>query len=302
MTNLTLKTLLISSLLFATASNFFLTLCRSFQSQPVTVQTEGQKNKSPFVTVHFMGQLGNMLFQAAAAHALAWDNGSKPILPSTIPEMLRAHVFSKCCCKTIGFKRIQHNWEEPFFHFVPIQYQPNMKITGYFQSERYFKKYRKRLLTLFAPLPEDKAYIEKKYHKIIAHPNSVGVQLRYYHREQRPGVTPQYGKDFLTKAMSHFPEDTLFVISSDNIPYAKSCIPTTIKNILFLEGEPNYIDMYILSMCTHNIISNSSFGWWAAWLNKNPNKKVLCPKTIFFKQSCQDYYPPEWIRIEADYN
>lgn len=251
----------------------------------------------PFVTVHLMGQLGNNLFQVATASALAWDHGVELSLSEMWPISNLHHVFFRCSIKQV---HPSSEWKEPDLAYHPIPYTPNMKLIGYFQSEKYFAHHRERLLELFAPSVEDQAYMEKKYGWLIHSPNTVGVQIRdYKYEDPNQGTYPQYGKDYLEQAMRYFPESTLFVVSSNNLEYARSSIPSWVKRVVFLENNPPYIDLFLLSLCKHNIISNSSFGWWAAWLNQNPDKKVLCPLHLFNGLPYQDYCPTEWIRIDA---
>jgi hypothetical protein len=63
----------------------------------------------------------------------------------------------------------------------------------------------------------------------------------------------------------------------------------------------DYLDLYAISLCEHNIICNSTFGWWGAYLNENPNKKVLGPKIWFghnlANNDTKDIMPKEWIRM-----
>jgi hypothetical protein len=65
-----------------------------------------------------------------------------------------------------------------------------------------------------------------------------------------------------------------------------------------MENNPTEIDLCLMSMCDHNIIANSSFSWWGAWLNNNPNKKVVAPKKWFgpaYTHNTKDLYPESWI-------
>lgn len=261
---------------------------------------EELKKKKPFVTVHLMGRLGNHLFQVATASALAWDRGVNVYLPPIERASYLEHVFFRCAIQPV---RPSCEWREPDLAYHPIPYSPNIGLIGYFQSEKYFAHHREKLLELFAPSLEDQKIMEKKYGWLIHHPRTVGVQIRYYHDYEDPtGIYPQYGRDYLEKAMRYFPDSTLFVVSSNELEYARSQIPTWAKNVVFLENNPPYIELFLLSLCKHNIISNSSFGWWAAWLNQNPGKKVFCPLHLFNGLPYQDYCPPEWIRIEASEN
>lgn len=56
-------------------------------------------------------------------------------------------------------------------------------------------------------------------------------------------------------------------------------------------------DLFLMSKCRHQIIANSSYSWWAAWLNTNHNKVVICPEVKSWED---DFYPENWIRIQAE--
>lgn len=274
--------------------------CTVFEPSPLHCPQHKSHHTHSFVTCDLFGQLGNNLFETATISALAWDNGATPLLSKNMPHRLRKHVFFRMKFKKNIESKVQFTWREPTPNFAPISYLPNMKISGYFQSEKHFAHYRQRLLALFSPSEQDRQYIQNKYAPILAHPKSVGVQIRYYKWEDPSSRTyPQYGYEYLKKAMAQFPKDALFVISSNNLRFAKKVIPSFVKNVVFLQDEENYIDLFILSMCKHNIITNSSFGWWGAWLNQNKDKIVLYPKTLFYGIPYQDYCPSTWRSVEC---
>lgn len=286
---------------------FFLLICSGLLSS----------YKQPFVIGKLNHQLGNTLFQVAATCAHAWDNNAVPYFPDFFEKQNEnmpinyEHVF---------FRFLRYKPKEPIsclwtlptannFSSCPIPYTPNMMIEGTFQSEKYFAHHRETLLALFAPHPDDLAYIEKKYADILSHPLTVGIQMRWFGCAHDVGwhdFLVQYDYDYFEKAMALFPEDTLFVVSSNNLEYAQHNIPTEGKNVIFLKDEPHYIDLFLLSLCKHNIISNSSFGWWAAWLNQNPDKIVVATQLWIdpkwhYMTPVDDVWPESWIRIDANW-
>ena len=57
--------------------------------------------------------------------------------------------------------------------------------------------------------------------------------------------------------------------------------------------ETTIEDMYIMSRCKHNVVANSSYSWWGAWLNVNEEKRVVCPDL----ENHEDFFPEEWERV-----
>lgn len=259
---------------------------------PLTIRAESNS----YVIGRLLGQAGNCFFQIAAVSALAWDNGVESYFPDlAIVPKLTHHYFSRCKISPPS-SNISCEWRQPGDSYSPIPYISEMEVSGYLQSWKYFHHWRERLLTLFAPTKKDYTYIEKKYNSLLSEFETVGVQIRYYLKEA-PSFS-QFGRDYLEKAMDLFPSTVLFVVSSNNIDFAKSQIPSDKYNVIFLENENDYIEFYILTKCNHVIITNSTFGWWAAYLNTSPDKKVICPAG-WFGGNYPDIYPEEWIQIFA---
>jgi Glycosyl transferase family 11 len=250
------------------------------------------------------GGLGNQLFQVATVCAFAWDHNAEAYFPGfqrLIPysESSYHHVFFRCHINPPS-EKISMYWECPGYEYIEIPFLHQMKIGGYCQNERYFAHQRDRLIELFSPKDEDLTYIRNKYSSIIDHPNSVGIHIRYYHGEIPDAKnTIQYHWEYYEKAMAYFPDSALFVIFSDNFDFARKNIPSKGRNVVYIEEEPPYIDLFLQSMCKHNIICNSTFSWWGAWLNQNPNKIVIRPKAWMEASPDVLAEPTEWIRIDA---
>ncbi len=253
----------------------------------------------PFVEGSLLGQLGNRMFEIAAASALAWDHGAQACFPDLSPvSQDYRHMFFRCQIdkpKT----GIEFEYGGPVFGYEPIPYHPNMRLGGYLQNEKYFAHHRDKIVALFAPHPQDLKYIQKKYGKLLSHPKTVSVHLRYYQAEKPDDdAFIQYDIEYYEAAMALFPEDSLFIVTSDNIDFAKQNVPVEGKSVIFIEKEPFYIDFYIQTLCQHNIMANSTFSWWSAWLNQNPNKIVVRPAK--WLGGYPDIGgPEEWIKIEA---
>ncbi len=260
-----------------------------------------------YVSVELKGQFGNQLFEIATAYAYSLDHN----LTLTIPDLIHqkgnnvplnaARVFlSKFNCYDVPVS-FDLNFCEPSFNYASIPFAKTVSLHGHFQSEKYFKHRRDEILSLFAP-PEDlEDQIFANYPSLQTDAFVVGVQIRDYRKEfPRGDHHPTIGSDYYKKAMSRFPSNTIFLVASNNIKYARDCTRGINRNIIYLRDTGNYIEQfYTLSFF---IISNSTFGWWAAWLAKDPNKVVIVPDPWFAwpydnKVMTRDLFPKEWTII-----
>ena len=255
--------------------------------------------RKPFVIGSLLGQVGNRLFEVATASAAAWDNDAQAYFPDFDRSSLDfIHIFFRCRT-SLPSAPVEFEWSFSPYGYQPIPFHPNMRLSGYFQNEKYFARYRERLLKLFRPRGEDLKYINKKYKAILDDPKSVSVHLRYYYAEKPDeDAYVQYDREYFTKAMVRFPQDSLFVVTSDNMEFARRNIPTDWGRVVFIEHEPMYIDFLLQRLCRHNIISNSTFSWWSAWLNENRSKIVVRP-SVWLAGYPDIGGPDEWIKVDA---
>ena len=264
-------------------------------------------NASPFVIGDLMGQLGNQMFIISAATSLALDNGADPLFPALASvKQFNIPVNYEKVFRHLNASKPEENIEfyylEPHFHFAPIPYCPNMIIRGWFQSEKYFHHHKQEILMLFSPSQEIESYLKNKYAEIINHSKTVSIHYRSY-KTKDPNVAHVYadcGLDYYERAISLFPSDSLFVVFSDEIDWCKKNFSHLPFQFYFVEDETHYHDLYLMSMCRHNIICNSSFSWWGAYLNRHPDKIVVAPGNWFnqnYKTDTQDLIPDEWIVI-----
>lgn len=96
-------------------------------------------------------------------------------------------------------------------------------------------------------------------------------------------------------------DSPIFVVFSDDIPWVKENL-TIIGDREYVDwniGQESYKDMILMSMCDHNINANSSFSYWGAMLNENPDKIVIAPKFWDKGRKTNDLvYPPSWIVLD----
>lgn len=262
----------------------------------------------PFVCGEVTGQFGNQLFVIAATVNLALEHNAVPVFPGLISQVDDRLLNYQKALPHLNTaipdgQSISTSYHEPHYYYDPIPYKDNMQICGYFQSEKYFKKHKKEIVELFAPPLEIREYLKSKYGYLIDLPNTVSVHLRsYLSHDPEQKLYPLYGFEYFDRAMALFPDDSTFVVFSNDMTIAKKVFGEMPRHIIFIEGERHYHDFYLMSMCKHHIICNSSFSWWAAYLNPNPDKIVIAPPLWYTSGSgmdCRDLLPEEWIILQT---
>jgi len=182
-----------------------------------------------------------------------------------------------------------------------IQQTPgNIKLMGYLQSHKYFDEHREILLDLFSIDNVSRSYISSKYPRIDdkkCTPISLHVRQCY-------GYNIRYGPDYFNDAvrcMTEKVENPVFFVFSDDIKWCKENIHTP-EGTVYVEGNPDFIDLWLMSLCSHNIISHSTFSWWGAYLNQNPDKMVTFPYDILRLYWSQIYSEPtDLLRLTEHY-
>ena len=174
---------------------------------------------------------------------------------------------------------------------------------GYFQNEKYFKHLRPHLLNDFslkiAIDEKNKAMLEK-----ISKPDSVSIHIRRGDYVTLDYVNKMHGEctlEYYEKAIEYIAKRVKsphFFLFSDDIQWVienlKINYPFTIVD--FNQGK-GWFDLNLMKSCKHNIIANSSFSWWGAWLNESSSKIVIAPKKWSAKKQRCDIVPREWIKL-----
>lgn len=197
---------------------------------------------------------------------------------------------------------------EQGFEFQMITFKPdeNVCLNGYWQSEKYFKDIRDLLLMEFNPKNEISGK-NKFYADLICSVNSVSMHIRrgdYISNPITNKVHGFLGIDYYKKAMELIESKInkpVYFILSDDIDWCKESIKTHHELYFIDHNNENeaHEDLRLMSLCQHNVIANSSFSWWGAWLNKNPEKIVIAPKRWFkdFTKITIDLFPEKWTLL-----
>lgn len=269
-------------------------------------------------SVFLQAGLGNQFFQLFAAISYAIDHAER----LTIPELkwdkdMRPTYFNSI------FKRLKDavdpnlspgsfpRYMENGFHYTPIPKQPKPFILfGYFQSYKYFQKnfdaiYKKLNLKMEQEMVRTK-YLTLKS-SISLHfriGDYIPVQLHH------PLLDDAYYVNAINRIIKQTKKSDWDIIyyceEKDNVPVKQRLrkIKRSFPNLSFHKAEDTLEDweqLLLMSCSDHNIIANSTFSWWAAYLNNNKDKIVCYPKTWFGSENgalnTQDLCPDSWIKI-----
>ena len=288
------------------------------------------------ITVKLMGGIGNQMFQYAAGRALALKNrteltldlswfddmtGCTPriyelnvfMIDAMISKrnksfLMNLKVFEKYYRKfynRIVLFRLRTSIEERYFYYDPdvLELKDNVHLTGYWQSEKYFTDYESEIRKDFQ-FPVITDLKNKEMASEIKKVNSISIHVR---RGDYVGCNVHgdiCGPDYYRKAVSLISEkveNPEFFCFSDDMAWVKENITINypVHYIDWNCGDQSFRDMHLMSLCRHNIIANSSFSWWGAWLNKNYNKVIIAPNKWFTNLSMdtKDLIPEGWIKL-----
>jgi hypothetical protein len=289
------------------------------------------------IIVKLIGGLGNQLFQYALGRHLAIKNNTELKLDSTgFHTYYKLHKYSlqslnvieniatgkeiekfsatpkgiasKLASKIKGEEGKYRMIIEPGFHFFPeiLNAPDNSYLDGYWQTEKYFKEIegiiRKECTVKNALAGKDLEVSQK-----MKSTNAVSMHIRradYVKDTVTQDVLGTISIEYYQSAAAHiaekFPGPHFFVFSDDH-HWVKENIRLNhpVTYVDHNQADKNYEDLRLMSLCRHNVVANSSFSWWGAWLNNNPDKIVIAPRKWFnkYEADTKDLVPENWIRL-----
>lgn len=236
---------------------------------------------------------------------------------------------------TDGFLKLSHRIRRKLFGRKSLEYheescnfdgqileKERAYLTGYFQSEKYFKDIEDKVRSAFIFSDrmwkgigrELKGKVEG-YLDRIQGSLSVAVHVRrgdYVTGSRIYGgiCTESYYSAAVKHMLMYFPGAVFYIFTNDT-EWVKEWIPglrgqingTDEESFVVVEGtdeNTGYLDMFLMSRCRNYILANSSFSWWGAWLNPSPDKKIIAPSRWFNNQNCRDIYTENMIKISPE--
>ncbi len=292
------------------------------------------------VITRLKGGLGNQMFQYAAGKALAAQHQTKLQIdlsflkqnPNTkgvfIAREYELHNFDQIRDEVFEFENLYENrlvrkfksffrkkevsrFFEKSMAFDPdfFKVQPPVLLDGYWQSEKYFNTHEQVIRKAFT-FPHLSA-IDKNLEVLteIKAVNAISLHVRrgdYLNKlilEFHGICTLNYYDESIAFMKAKYPDATFFFFSDDTAWVKQELVLLTDKYRIVEgnSGADSWKDMFLMSSCKHHIIANSSFSWWGAWLNSNPEKTVIAPKQWFKvlneKYNTMDLLPPGWMQL-----
>jgi len=277
------------------------------------VREQEVRNKKPYKTIYkdysvinvLGGGLGNMMFQTAAGLAVAKRQGYKLLLDPRHTGVLHKKPleYKKTIFKNIEVLDVPIKSvcvaEKAFTYDTLDLPDYNIQLTGYFQSFKYFQEYASNVKDLYSPCTETVSELFKKYP--IIKEQVVSLHVRRGDYVNLSNHHHNLAMDYYLNAIDYF-KGYKFLVFSDDIAWCKDNFKG--DNFVFIDTKDDVTDLYLMSLCKHNIIANSTFSWWGAWLNNNANKVVVYPNKWFgpanSEYKTKDLFPDEWICLSED--
>jgi hypothetical protein len=266
------------------------------------------------LTLGFNGRLGNQLFQIASTIGTARKTGYEVYFPAENfminPNL--PHSYQGCkVMEGFNFNRdllmrsedlsgsIKYRFSEGdnFKYITSINSIGDFTdLHGYFQNEKYFLDSRDEILDLFTFRKEIINLGDSNWN---IESDSVSLHVRRGDYIQSPDHHPTQDIEYYTKALEMVGARNVYVFS-DDIKWCSENLGFNGYKWNYLNIEDPYVSMYLMTKCGNNIICNSSFSWWGAWLNPMSDKKIIAPLKWFgplINKDTSGICPPSWIRI-----
>ncbi|MFC4668085.1 alpha-1,2-fucosyltransferase [Seohaeicola nanhaiensis] len=278
------------------------------------------------ITTRLHGRLGNQMFQYAAARGLAErlcttvaldTRGAKArgegVLtrvfdlslsqPDRLPPDRQTAPLRYLIWRAAGLPPKLHRERSLGYNRASETWEDGSYLHGYWQSERYFAKAADAVRSAFT-FPAFRDPRNKEMASRIAATLSISLHVRrgdYLTTGAHGTCDSAYYNAALERILSGLEGQPTVYVFSDDPAWARDNLPLPCDRVVvdFNGPDADYEDMRLMSLCQHNIIANSSFSWWAAWLNTTAGRRVAAPARWFADPRLYnpDLLPKDWIAV-----
>jgi|LakMenEpi03Aug12_release.lakeMendotaPanAssembly.Ray.scaffolds.fasta_scaffold128555_2 hypothetical protein len=249
-----------------------------------------------------MGRLGNQLFQYAFLRTLARRRGTQFFCPHWIGDEIftlkdTVERAPKADCNNI-FKD-HHLGYDPQALVAP----DGTDYEGNFESWRYFSAEDQDVRRWYGFRPEMTRRVREKYAGLpLSEMTCFHLRFGDYRRFPAKLVFFNPSADYYHRAVATLSPRRIAVFS-DDLPAAQNLLAGLPVELVLIEGNEAWEDLYLMTQCGAHVVSASTFSWWGAWLATAPGKRVIRPAEGRFRPGSwpdnPDFYPPEWATLPA---
>ena len=264
--------------------------------------------KHNFISPRLQGRTGNMMFQIANALAKSIEYNRELIIPS---KESSSDIYEKNLFRDLKFVDIDYSKIDNYktinspFHYTELDLPSDdypTRYCGWYQSEKFFKKYSDIVIDAFSPTDE---FIREAYNdfEFLKNKNACAINVRRGDYLTQPTRHPVITKEYINESIKHLPKCEKYIVLSDDMDWCKNNIK--INDVIFVENYWDWCGLWLMSLCNNFILSNSSFSWWGAYLSRDKNKKVISPSTWVgpdIVDIMDDIWCEDWIKIPTKYN
>ena len=257
-----------------------------------------------------MGRLANQMFQYASLKGIARNTGVDFCVPyheeavnDGIGNMLRTEIFDSFDLQVnVGLLNKGHApvVQERFFHFDEELFRmcpDHVDIRGYFQTEKYFKHIEDEIRKDFEWRDDVKKLCQDMFDSIGG--KAISLHIRRTDHLIKPTYHPVLPLSYYEEALSKFPSDLPVIVFSDEPAWCHEQKFFEDDRFLISDSGDNITDMCLMSMCQYQIMANSTYSWWGAWLSNSQD--VIAPRLWFGPdgQDPKDVYVDRWEYLDV---
>jgi hypothetical protein len=273
------------------------------------------------ISCDFFGGLGNNLFQLATVYSIhklcdvelqitsKTDRGNIGIYGQEtnleLSKLFSNEFIYNDQLILQKYKHVDTDLNNTDYSYSEVPLYDNVCYQGYFQSDKYFlgldisKEFKLRSENIDRLKTEYASLFDKK--TISLHYRLGGDRVTDFMQNYHKNVSIDYYKQALEVAQYN-PDEYNILVFSDRMDQCKELLKELDYPFYFIQNENNVLDFTMMSLCNVNIVSNSTFSWWAAYMNQNDHKKIIVTESEWFGPGYKhfnltDTFPSSWIRL-----